>query len=81
MNYLKMMETLNFLNEETDSLGPFEVIRSRSNIIFRGITIKVIRWPYFVLEVDHPTQLEQENLTIKKLPSYSKIVKKLMVSL
>jgi hypothetical protein len=44
------------------------------------MTVKVVKWPYMVMEVDHPNLYEKGSSSVRKLLSFKKLIKALLVS-
>lgn len=51
------METLSFLDQLDSHSYEYSVVKSRASLVFRSLRIKVVKWPYFVMEIDHPNIL------------------------
>jgi hypothetical protein len=54
MKHETLLSNLSFLEDNQELISSYGLVRSRSSLMFRGMKIKVVKWPYFVMEIDHP---------------------------
>lgn len=76
INEAKIKAYYEFLQFQRDTLVNYNMLRVKASLQMRAMVIKVIKYPYFVLELDHVMLINTNNPYYNKFPTMNNMINK-----
>lgn len=65
-----------FLQNSCERLESYNLVRVRMSIQMRAMVVKVVKYPYFLVEIDHMMLINSKNAYYSKFPTMNRMITK-----